>query len=74
MFKRPIEPASTNVNEAIELQQVAVEFRQEVHYREEFETYCQWYYSTAEKHRAELAAMQNDISISSWFWRSRSAK
>ena len=74
MFKNPIEPSSTNVSEAIELQQIAVEFRQEVVGREEFEAYCQWYYATADKHRAELAAMQNDIAIFSWFWRDRSVR
>lgn len=74
MFKSPIEPSPASVSEAIELQQTAFEFRQEVHCREEFETYCQWYYATAEKHRAELAAMQNDICIFNWFWRGRSTK
>lgn len=74
MFQKNIKPASNSVSEAIELQQVAVEFRQEVHCREEFEAYCQWYYATADQHRAELAAMQHDISIFSWFWRGRSVK
>ena len=57
------------VSETIQLQQVAYEFRQEVRHREEFEAYCDWYYATAAKHQAELAAMENDVSPFNWFWR-----
>ena len=69
MFKSPVEPSATSVSEAIELQQIAYEFRQELHGRADFEAYCQWYYATAEAHRAELAAMEKDIPLFSWFWR-----
>lgn len=71
MLKRPFEPSSATASEAVELQQVAYEFSQEVQHRQAFEAYCQWYYATAEQHRAEQAAMENDIPLFSWFWRRR---
>lgn len=43
------------------------EFRQEVQYRENFKTYCQWYRSAAEKHQLELEKMRQDINILGWF-------
>ena len=71
MFEQTLEPSlpSTTVSAAVELQQVAYEFRQEVRHREAFEAYCQWYYATAKQHCAELASMKNDIPLFSWFWR-----
>ncbi len=71
MLQRPLESTPDAVGETIQLQQIAYEFRQEVRHREDFEAYCQWYYATAEQHRAELVAMENDIPLFSWFWRRR---
>ncbi|MEM6255693.1 MAG: hypothetical protein AAF821_22495 [Cyanobacteria bacterium P01_D01_bin.156] len=53
------------------LHQVAYDFRQEVNYREAFEEHCQWYYAQAQKHQAELASMEKDISLFAWFSRPR---
>lgn len=64
-----LQPFSTATDESVDLHQVAHEFRQEVEYRQAFETYCQWYYATAEQHRVELATMANDIPFLNWFWR-----
>ena len=72
MLKRSFEPAAAAADNTIELQQVAYEFRQEVRHREAFEAHCQWDYAAAQKHRTELAAMENDIPFFSWFQRRRS--
>ena len=71
-----IEPFSTDIKgiaqspgEVLELQQIAQDFHREVHYRQAFEQYCQWYYQTAERHRQELDAMRRDINLLSWFGR-----
>lgn len=58
-------------SEAVELQQIAVEFRQETRHREAFAAHCRWYYETAARHQAELAAMENDIPLFRFFWRSK---
>lgn len=72
MLKHSFEPSSATASEAVELQQVTYEFRREVQHRQAFEDYCQWYYAIAQQHRAELAAMENDIPCFNWFWRRRS--
>lgn len=71
MLQRSFDPSPVTADEAIERQQVSYEFRQEVQHRQAFEAYCQWYYATAEKHQTELAAMENDVPLFSWFWRRR---
>ena len=67
MPKLSFEPSPTTAHEAIERQQITYEFSQEVRHRAEFEAYCQWYYETAAQHKAELAAMENDIPLFNWF-------
>ncbi|MEO1351194.1 MAG: hypothetical protein AAFW84_20695 [Cyanobacteria bacterium J06635_15] len=62
---------TSNSADVLELQQVAVEFRQEIEHREAFEGYCQWYDETARAHRKELASMQRDIPILDWFLKLR---
>ncbi|MFE4105599.1 hypothetical protein [Almyronema epifaneia] len=57
---------------AFELQQWAIEFRQEVAYREDLEAYCQWYDQTAAENQQTLAAMQREIDFFGCFWRRRS--
>lgn len=52
-----------HVEEILELQQAAHEFRFEVEKRQAHEDYCQWYYRMAEQNRAELDAMQNDVNF-----------
>lgn len=64
-FEPPL--AKNNINEAIQLQQVAYEFRHEVWHRDAFEAYCDWYYATAAQHRSELASMEKDIPLFDWF-------
>ena len=67
MPKLSFEPTAATAHEAIERQQITYEFSQEVRHREDFEAYCQWYYETAAQHKAELAAMENDIPLFDWF-------
>jgi hypothetical protein len=44
-------------------------FHREVAYRQERERYCQWYHETADQHRAEYHALQQDLNILGWFRR-----
>ncbi|MBO9997537.1 MAG: hypothetical protein J7641_00795 [Cyanobacteria bacterium SID2] len=59
------------IDNRIAVHHVTREFHREVEYRSDFESYCQWYYETAAKHRQELEKMQGDINILGWFSRSR---
>lgn len=52
---------------ALEVQQAAQEFRFEVERRQAHEDYCQWYYRVAAQNQAELAAMENDVNFYGWF-------
>ncbi|MBL1175954.1 MAG: hypothetical protein FWK01_12635 [Pantanalinema sp. GBBB05] len=65
------ESEAEGIVEVLESQQITREFYAEIHYRDEFEQYCQRYYAMAAKHRQELAKMQGDINILGWFFRGR---
>lgn len=60
-------PTVQQVEEALELQQAAHEFRFEVEKRQAHEDYCQWYYRMVAQNQAELAAMKNDLNFYGWF-------
>lgn len=68
---RSILPAFQPEIEILEAHQVAREFYREVEYREDFASYCQWYYETAKSNRRELQKMRGDINIFGWFLRRR---
>jgi hypothetical protein len=53
-------------SDTLEAHQLTYEFYTEVSYREDFEAYCQWYYDTAERHRAEAESMKHDLNIFGW--------
>ncbi len=55
------------IEESLQLQQAAQEFRMEVEKREVEEAYCQWYYDMAKQTQAEAAAMKNDPNFFGWF-------
>lgn len=55
--------------EYLELHQIAQEFRLEVDYRDQFETYCNWYYQMAEQNRQDYQKMQAELNLLSWFGR-----
>lgn len=61
------------IEEALELQQAAQEFRLEVERRQAHEDYCKWYYETARQTQAEAIALKDDVDLFSWFWNRRSA-
>ena len=66
----PLSPKSAEVQwieEALELQQAAQEFRREVEYRKVEEKYYQWYADMAQQTQAEAAAMANDVNFFGWF-------
>jgi len=42
---------------------------QEVQSREAIKLYCDWYYTTAERHRQELQQMRSELNILGWFRR-----
>lgn len=65
----PMPPQAAD--ERFAVYQATNQFYREVTYRQEFERYCQWYYTTAERHRQELQKMQSDINIFGWFRRNR---
>lgn len=60
--------------EILETYQVTQQFYQEVKYRQEFASYCQWYEETAEFHRQELQKMRGDINLFGWFLRQKNGK
>lgn len=70
MFEYIFSPQSTElqwIEEALELQQAAQEFRMEVEKRQVEEQYCQWYYDMVQQTQAEAAAMENDVDFFGWF-------
>lgn len=67
---QPVPFAQNQGFEAFETYQVTHHFYREVHYRQAFEAYCQWYDAVAEQHRQEAEAMKHDINILGWFCRS----
>lgn len=69
---RRYQPAPQEVLEVLELHQLAIEFRQEQHYREAFEAYCEDYYEIARQHQQEHLAMQQEPNIFALFWQKRS--
>jgi len=70
-FRQIIPTPPPAADQALAVHQVSGEFYREVKYRQEFELYCQWYYTTAESHRQELKKMRGELSIFGWFLRSR---
>ena len=62
------------IEESLQLQQAAQEFRMEVEKRQVEEAYCQWYYDMAQQTQAEAAAMENDPNIFGWFCRIKRRK
>jgi hypothetical protein len=71
-FREIIPLPTPGVDEIFTVHQTSHEFYQEVQYRQELESYCQWYYATAEANRRELMKMRGEFNIFSWFVRKRS--
>ena len=47
------------------------QFYREVQSRQALKLYCDWYYTTAERHRQELQQMRSELNILGWFRRGR---
>lgn len=65
----PIFPRIPEQRDVFAGNQLVMEFRFEVEYREKFEQHCRWYRETAKKHQQEAEAMKKDTNIFSWFLR-----
>lgn len=68
-FQSIIPEANGLAAEILQAHQTTSEFYREVKYRENFESHCQWYYTTAKQHQEELEKMRGDINIFAWFRR-----
>jgi len=71
MFESIFSPKSAEVQwieESLQLQQAAQEFRLEVEKREVEAQYDQWYADMVKQTQAESAAKANDPNFFSWFW------
>jgi hypothetical protein len=68
-FRFIIPRTPTTNSEIFAIHVVTKQFYQEVQYRQEFQNYCEWYYSVGEKHRQEAEKMRNDLNIMGWFTR-----
>ncbi|MBW4653944.1 MAG: hypothetical protein KME20_13045 [Kaiparowitsia implicata GSE-PSE-MK54-09C] len=60
----------TETEDVFSMYRVAYEFHREVDTRTSLDDYCQWYERVAEQHQQEHRAMQHDINILGWFYRS----
>lgn len=69
IFHRQIVPLQPEVEEVFAVYEVAQDFYREAQRREDLSVYSEWYDRTAEEHRQEFAAMQNDINVLRWFYR-----
>lgn len=58
-------------HQVLEVHQLTRTFYEEVHHRQEFERYCEWYHATARQHQQELQKMQSDFNLLGWFYRGR---
>ena len=55
------------ISEAFAAYKATSQFYQEVQSRAAMSRYCDWYYTTAERHRQELQQIRSEINILSWF-------
>lgn len=60
-------PAAQTVRDTFAAYQTTSQFYREVRSRHSLNVYCQWYYTTAERHRLELHQMRGELNILSWF-------
>lgn len=57
------------VDETFASYQTTHQFYHEVQARSQLKKYCDWYDTTAEKHRQELERMRGELNIMQWFRR-----
>ena len=65
---RQIIPApQPEIDETFAAYHTTSQFYREVQSREALKRYCDWYYTTSERHRQELQQMRGELNILSWF-------
>ncbi|MDM9379309.1 hypothetical protein QUB80_01120 [Chlorogloeopsis sp. ULAP01] len=57
------------VEESFAAYQTTHQFYQEVQVRSEHQQFCEWYHTTAERHRQELKRMRGELNIMQFFLR-----
>lgn len=65
----PVPPEPNH--DVLEAHQFTRHFYQEVHQREKFDRYCQWYYATRLQNQQEHQKLQNDFNFFGWFCRGK---
>lgn len=55
------------IEETFAAYQATSQFYREVQSRKDLQRYCEWYYTTAERHRQELQQMRGELNIMGWF-------
>ncbi len=70
-LRRIIPAPQPEIQDTFAAYQTTRQFYQEVQSRAELNTYCDWYYTTAELHRQELQQMRGELNILGWFRRGR---
>lgn len=68
-FPHIIPSKPPEVEEVFEAAQVTREYYDEVQIRLEKKEYCEWYHTTAARHRQELEKMRGELNIFAWFRR-----
>ncbi|MBV6622031.1 MAG: hypothetical protein KI793_03595 [Rivularia sp. (in: Bacteria)] len=68
-LQRIVPSGSSQIEEAIAVNETTHKFYREVEVRSEFSRYCQWYYDTAKSNREELKKMRGELNIFHWFRR-----
>ncbi|MEA5570142.1 hypothetical protein [Calothrix sp. UHCC 0171] len=57
------------VEEVFAAVEVTKEYYNEVQIRSEHKLYCEWYRTTATRHRQELEKMRGELNLFAWFRR-----
>ncbi|ARV58609.1 hypothetical protein BZZ01_08135 [Nostocales cyanobacterium HT-58-2] len=64
---RIIPAPQPEVEDTFATYQTTHQFYQEVQVRSDFQQHCEWYNTTAERHRQELKRMRGELNIMQWF-------
>ena len=70
-LRRIIPAPQPGIADTFAAYQATSQFYREVQSREALNTYCEWYYAIAERHRQELQQMRGELNIMRWFRRER---
>lgn len=73
-FRRIVPLPQPEIEATFAAYQTTNQFYREVQTREAWSLYCDWYYSTAARHRQELHAMRGELNIMGWLRPNRDRK